>query len=324
MLNRVITLLVLSTFLMSCARFHHQPARPFHFLHSKSTHAPGNTPINQNVIVTSFNQVKIKGNFEVNLHTNSRQPTVIFHGDPRDLAHVKWFVTHNELMIEAEKDYPKYGHVYIDISSRYLRSFVYQGSGAIAGQYLYSKSLDLYIKNNGNTTLDGQLVLHRAAFGGKGYTKIKGIQTSAMQLSLSDNAHVQLSGVADVSTINMKGHSWLSLYWVKGNMLKLRLKESARVQLAGTVGFFDAALRDDARFNGRYLRARRAFVKTEDRSEADINVVEAQHTLATGTSNIYFYDLPDMKADFMAENGSVLDLREWERPFMKEPTRYNR
>jgi hypothetical protein len=52
-------------------------------------------------------------------------------------------------------------------------------------------------------------------------------------------------------------------------------------------------------------------------------VVEAQHALAKGSSNIYFYDLPDMKADFMAENGSILDLREWERPFFREGSHLN-
>ena len=74
----------------------------------------------------------------------------------------------------------------------------------------------------------------------------------------------------------------------------------------------DVELWNTAHFNGRYLRAEHSFVKTHDRSLAEISVIRNQHTLASGKSNIYFYELPLTRADFMAFDGSVLDLREWE------------
>ncbi|MDP3704419.1 MAG: DUF2807 domain-containing protein [Legionellaceae bacterium] len=312
MIKRITLLIFISWSLSGCAWLHHASTTPV------------KPNINPNQTTAAFTRVNITGTIDVNIHTDSIHPHVIFHGDPRDISHIKWSVIRNELHIEVEKKYPQYGPLHVDISSRYLVSFVYRGNGTIIGNNLHTNSLDLYLKNNGQTMLDGQLGLHRAVFAGSGHSKVQGIKSSSMQLIVLGKAHAQLSGVANITSVTMKGHSWLSLYWVRSNLLKIRLKESVCVQLAGVVNTLDAELWDNARFNGRYLRTTRGFVQTHGQSEADIAVRFAQHTLAHDTSNIYYYNLPDMKADFMAENGSVLDMREWERPFFRESTRYNR
>lgn len=314
MIKRVVLLIVVSWSLIGCSRLHH----------ASTTHPMPQINTNQNQTPAAFTRVNITGTIDVSIHTDAIRPSVIFHGDPRDISHVKWSVTHNELHIDVEKKFPKYGPLHVDVSSRYLVSFIYRGTGTILGSNLHSNSLDLYLKNNGQTMLDGQLGLHHAVFTGSGHSKIQGIRSNSMQLILLGNAHAQLSGVANTTTVRMKGHSWLSLYWVKSNVLKIRLKENVCAQIAGVATTLDVELWDNARFNGRYLRATHGFVQTHGQSEADIAILYAQHTLAHDTSNIYYYDLPDMKADFMAENGSVLDMREWERPFFEESSRYNR
>jgi hypothetical protein len=79
-----------------------------------------------------------------------------------------------------------------------------------------------------------------------------------------------------------------------------------------------------AQFKGRYLRAQRSFVKTHDKSVAEISTVNHQSNLATDASDIYYYNIPNTRADFMAYNGSVLDMREWDRADMQNFNRYNK
>ena len=101
-------------------------------------------------------------------------------------------------------------------------------------------------------------------------------------------------------------------------------KKAAKIQLAGIVNRLEVELWGAARFKGRYLRAQRSFVKTHDKSVAEISAVNHQSTLATDASDIYYYNIPDTRADFMAFNGSVLNMREWSLYELQEFTRYNK
>jgi hypothetical protein len=96
------------------------------------------------------------------------------------------------------------------------------------------------------------------------------------------------------------------------------------VTTAGAVDVLDAELWDESRFNGRYLRGQRVFVKTHQRSVAEIAAVKRQHSLASDTSDIRFYNLSTMRADFMAFDGAVLDMRDLGLPYTQEYNPYNK
>ena len=104
----------------------------------------------------------------------------------------------------------------------------------------------------------------------------------------------------------------------------VRARDQSFIQLAGAVGKLDVELWGKACFRGRYLRADRAFVKTHDVSVAEISAVKRQHTLANDASDIHFYNVSTMKADFMGFDGAVLDMRDLGLPFTQEYTRYNK
>ncbi len=270
----------------------------------------------------AFTSILVQGNINVNLHTAGNS-NVKLSGDPRDLAQLKWVVEKGVLRINLNQEYPDYGQVTVDISTRYLTSFSYQGTGVVTAVNLKSNALKVVLANTGRTVLQGQIGLRDLAVKGPGFVQINGIDSKFLNVKLEGKPRVQLVGTANLSSLEMKGHGWLSLYWVKSNVLKIRAKDHVFLQLAGVTKVLDVELWNEARFNGRYLRATRGFVKTHNKSEADVAIVSRQHTLADDASNIYFYNLPEMKTDFMACNGSVLDMREWERNFMQEYTRYN-
>ncbi|HBI21485.1 MAG TPA: hypothetical protein DDY37_02695 [Legionella sp.] len=272
----------------------------------------------------SFTRVAINGNIDVTLHTGCPHTAVVLRGNPQDKSAVQMTVNHGLLRLTLRKSDPHHDRVHADICTHYLTQWVYRGTGTVVGSNIRSGMLDATIDNQGSTVLQGQIAVRHLTIKGTGFTQINGVTGHGLTINVAGKPRIQLAGVMDVVALNMRGDGWVSLYWIKSQSLKIRAHGKGFVQMAGVVDMLDLELWDSARFNGRYLRGDHVFAKTHDRAVADISVLKRQHTLALNSSNIYFHNIPDMKADFMANAGAVLDLREWELPFMEEHTRYNR
>lgn len=314
MLTRPLLLIIFALLMQGCA---HKPAPQ-----APLPIAPGCTKQIRSMPV--FNQVLILGRMDVNLHTGYRQPQVVLHGDPRDLAQLTTLVKDNSLRVSLTPGYPKFGLVSVDIRGRYLNSLTYAGTGQIRGAQLNTGLLDVFITNTGQTRLGGHINLRKLDVNGSGYTEISGIKSQNLQISMSGKPHVKLVGTVRLSNLNLNGNGSLGLYWVKSDLLTIRARGKTFIQLGGVANKLDLELWGNSQFNGRYLRVKRLFAKTHDKSIAEISALDRQHTLATDASDIRFYEIPEMKADFMAYNGAVLDMRDWNNPAMEEYTRYNK
>ncbi len=274
--------------------------------------------------VVAFTRVQVDGKINVTLHTGDAHPQVILHGDPRDLAYVSTTVVDGGLQINLGTGYPRYGAVSADVRGQYLNAFIYRGAGFVTGKNLRSSLLDLTLDNGGKTTLEGQLAVRNLDIAGNGYVQIAGINSPNLNIKLKGKPKVQLAGVVNLTCLDMHNDAWLSMHWIKSKFLKVRSRGASFIQLGGIVEKLDVELWDTAHFNGRYLRAQNAFVKTHDKTVAEISAVNKQHTLASDASDIHFYNIPAMRTDFMAYNGSVLDMRDWNMPFMQEYDVYNK
>lgn len=316
MLKRCYTLILLVFLLAGCAHQGKKTPSPVVKYPSSST--------KQYRQVSSFNQVDAQGLLNITLHTGYKQPKVILTGDPRDLAQVKTVVSGNTLYLALGKGYPRYGAVHADIRGRNLNRLKYVGAGLVTGNQLYTRYLDVYLANQGTTRLAGTIGLQKLEVVGSGLTQINGISTLNLQVYLKGNPKVQLTGFANLAKLKIDGDGWLSLYWVKSDNLIIRAKKASKIQLAGVVNRLDVELWGVAQFKGRYLRAQRSFVKTHDKSVAEISAVNHQSNLATDASDIYYYNIPTTRADFMAFDGSVLKMREWSIFDNQDFNRYNK
>ncbi|MBN9229621.1 MAG: DUF2807 domain-containing protein [Legionella sp.] len=315
MVKQCSIVLVLACMLMSCV--HHRPKpQPIDTLPAKR--------ITQNRALDSFNYVDVQGRINVTLHTGYRQPRLILRGDTRDLAQLKVQMRGQTLELILGKGFPHHGPIHADIHSHYLNGFKYDGYGSINGPNLHTSAINLDITNDGATRLSGVLGVQSLRLAGKGFTSINGLSSNHLQLYLKGSPKVQLTGKANISNVVMGGNTWFSFYWLKSDTMVVRAKDRARIQFAGTVNRLDVELWGRAQFKGRYLRAQRSFVKTHDRAVAEISAVNHQSNLATDASDIYYFNLANTRADFMAYNGSVLDMREWDRINYRDFDRYNK
>lgn len=315
MLKRCYLLILMVIFLTACA--HHQKTP------REEVQGVGSS-IKEFRRITSFTEVDVQGKINITLHTGYKKPEVILRGDPRDLAQIKTTVSSSTLFIVLGKGYPRYGAVHADIRGQSLDRVRYVGAGVISGTQLNTRFLDLYIQNPGITNLGGHVGIQNLDLLGDGQTRINGLYSNNLQIRLKGNPKVQLSGFATLAKLDVDGKAWISLYWIKSYHLVVVAKKAAKIQLAGIVNRLEVELWGSSQFKGRYLRAQRSFVRTHDHSKAEISAVNHQSNLATDASDIYYYNLPYTRADFMAYNGSVLDMREWNRPNLKDFTLYNK
>ncbi len=317
MLKRYCSLILISLFLTSCA----------HFSIPKKVNPASIAPLNsvqQYRKLIAFNQVNVQGKINLTLHTGYKKSQVVLRGDPRDLAQIKARVSDNTLYLVVNRGFPKYGTLHADIQTQFLNQFIFKGEGQINGSKLHTSLLDLFLANKGNTSLGGSIGLRRLDITGNGFTEISGITSQNLRIHLEGNPKVRLVGVANITDLALDGAPWFSFYWLKSDTLTIRAKKASRIQIAGVVNRLDVELWGHAQFKGRYIRAQRSFVKTHDNSVAEISSVNHQSTLATDGSDIYYYNIPNTRADFMAYQGSVLKMREWDPFDMEDFTRYNK
>lgn len=282
------------------------------------------TPIQAIRALPNFDEVQVEGRINVRLRTGYARSVVILHGDPRDLAQTQTRLVNNRLMVTIGEGFPQFGPVSAEIRTHYLTYFGYKGIGTITGDNLHSGSLVLGIDNHGTTRLGGSIYLRKLTLKGSGTVSLKGIHSRHLSMDISGNPHVTLGGRVNVDRIDIGGNSTLALQWINSDWLHVRARGHASIQVAGIVNKANVRLCDFARYHGRYLRARRSFTKTFDHSVTEINTIDRQHSLATGASDIYFFNLPEMKTDFMALDGSVLDMRDWSKASLQEYTVLNK
>lgn len=312
-------LLILMIFILSSCAHHSNP------LKNNPAEVNYGTRTQQTRGITTFNQIHAEGRINLHLHTGYKKPRVMLKGDPRDLAQVQTIVRNGTLHISLGSGFPKYGEVSMDILGQFLNKIHYEGAGVITGSRLNTRYLDLYLANQGTTRLGGAIGLQKLVVNGTGLTQISGITSYHMKVHLIGSPKVQLSGKVNLAELNIDGDAWLSLYWVKSNNLMIKASKAARIQLAGTVNRLDIELWDHAQFNGRYLRAQRSFTKTHGKSLAEISSINHQSSLATDASDIYYYNIPNTRADFMGFDGSVLDMRDLSSPYLdRDYDRYNK
>jgi hypothetical protein len=274
--------------------------------------------------IANFTAVQVNGNMDINLHTGYRKPAVTILADPKDLANIKVRVIDGVLYLSLKNPSIHYGPISADIRSQYLNGLVYHGNGRITGHHLRANLENVLIDNDGETSLRGTILLNNMELLGKGYTQMSGVLSHHLHVKMSQEAKLRLTGIAALQHLEMKDKTWFSLSWVKTPSLILCASDKSYIELAGIANKLDAQLWNYSQLNARYLRARRAFVKTHNHSIAKISATQHQHTLAKDASDIEFYNLPDMKTDFMALDGSVLDMRAFNTPFVEEPTAYNK
>lgn len=260
-----------------------------------------------------FENIHISGPFDVKLTTLNNYSKAIVTADERALPYIHLKIKNHTLYVDCTKACDNYQRPMLHINVQKLRNFYFAGAGNIIGHNLLLHNSYVYIKNKNVTKLDGHLKLREIYLAGNGYTSLIGVYATRLRLKLKNHARLKIQGKVQLASMSLGTGTWISLYWLTADQLEIKGQGSTFIQLAGIVHVLNVELWNKARFNGRYLRAQETFIKTHDHSLAEISTFGHQHTLASGASDIYYYN-DDFKAhtDLMGKSGAVLDMNQWE------------
>lgn len=272
----------------------------------------------------NFDKLLVDGNIDVELHSNFSKPSVLIKGDLRYLAALTVEVKDHTLVLYAGAGIPASNPVKVIVKGRYINSIRLKTNARIKGDAFKSNYLNIDVKDRAAAHLAGYMMINRINIQDQGRVKLEGVHSKYLEVHLKDKANLTINGKANLAKLNASDHTYFSMAWVDSSNLTSKITGNAYVQLAGVVNKLDVCIYGHAQWNGRYLRSQRTYVKTFDYAVARISAVHKQHTLARDRSNIYFYNLPTYRTDFMANDGSVLDMRNWRQRAWNDYDIYNK
>jgi hypothetical protein len=264
----------------------------------------------------NFHRIVISGNIKsVRLHQTRGTPYMVINGDQADIQDNEFYIQDDWLKAHVGEGYPKFGEISLDIWVNNIHTINIKGNIPVQGLNLYTSGLAVNTMGSPEVHLNGHIVLNHVRIGERTQLMVEGINTKNLSLQMRGASFAKLQGNIDIGRLDIRDQSCLNMHWISTYHLKFTLAGSTNVQLAGQVQVLDLEMYDHAQFGGRYLRANRAFVKTNGFSEAQISAVRSQHTYSLDQSHIDYFNVPLMKTDLMVLSGETLDLREWSQRF---------
>lgn len=258
----------------------------------------------------TFTGIEADGAFDITLIQGNEKPYVKLSGYRQMVDAIQPIVTDEMLHIHA-KSVPIQDatRVKVEVHMPYVNRIRYTGHATVSGQGIKSALLDIDVDGDGHVDLDGRLAVRNLAADGTAHVKLRGVDSNNLNIHLGDAAVLDIDGKARLRKLDVSGRSVLHMQWIDSPELIVQTRDMAQVKLAGAAKLLRAEAWDRSVIDAKYLRAERAFVKTYNTALAELNVSETQGTLASNESNIYFYNDADLHADFMAHEGSVLDMQ---------------
>lgn len=261
-----------------------------------------------------FDGIEAQGPMELHIISDAPCTKMVIEG-PKILVNATLSNTHisstSHLHVTVPiLPYPALPPLKVTVYVPKLRRLSYKGWGSVRATHLTSTTMSIHLENHGPVSLSGKnFGIERLYLSGTGKIKIEGTKSYNLVLDAWGNERVNIAGEVRLNHILLGNRVHVSLFWVKSHDLIIRLYQMARLDIAGMADLLDAHVSGGAWLNARYLRTQESFIKSYQRARVDIQTSTAQHTLAVGTSNIYFHDQPYFYANYMDGAGSVLDMQ---------------
>lgn len=258
----------------------------------------------------TVSQIVIDGNIDVNIIAGSATEEVHFLGTRERLDHVSESVKKGVLHIHDDEDAPAHeGHLLATIKVGQVNKIHFSGQGDLKASGINTRRLDIMINAKGRAHFHGPCVgLQYLTLKGGAIVHVHNIKSPQLTIKAEGSNIVRLRGVANLRRLTMSGEGAIDARWVDSPLLTVLAHDNAQAKLAGKVGTLEMTLFDNTHVDAHYLRAKKAFVKTNNSAIAHIQVVDEQQTLAKGYSNIYYYKRPRYKRNHMHGSGAVLNL----------------
>jgi hypothetical protein len=268
-----------------------------------SCSAVADPQLSQKYNAQPFQAINISGPIDVQIVSGQTRPTLQLLGDADGLAHVYAAVKDGTLYLSTQADYvPNENcHLVAKVNSTFLGLINYQGTGKVTATNL-TGPINVVAKGNGTVTLLGKnLDLRNVQVAAANNVHILGIKSSLLNVQDDGSGKVNLAGTMVLQSVTYSGTGPLSIYWIDSSDVTVTGNGKGRIFLAGTAGNLDVNVAERTYLDAKYLRAKRAFVRTSDYARTDVWTQCSLSTLAMGSSNIYYYSDPALMVGSYAQ-----------------------
>lgn len=184
--------------------------------------APGAAAISTMMVrVPDFSQIRINGDFQVQLYGTYEHGNVYVFGPNQGVRDIAIDVRGNTLNLIQTKKSLATRKVIIRIGVNHLNSIMQLGGcGTIEGIRLHSNALSVVSARNasGNIYLAGNPNLHKVTNAGVGNINIFGATSNGLDVSTFGGGNVNISGKLNVRCVNHHGRNDINLIGVNSRM----------------------------------------------------------------------------------------------------------
>ena len=166
------------------------------------------------------------------------------------------------------------------------------------------------IVNNGNGSIvmQGNYAVKTLTSSGNGNIRIDGINSKGLTVNSQGNGSIALSGFANLEQLNHTGNGNVFFYWVDSIKATIQATGQGVIGLAGRARQLNVMLAGQVVFDGRYLQADNAQVKTQDSARAKVIGIQQLTAAAGDQSQILYYNKPRSLLKYTTDGGVVLAL----------------
>lgn len=251
--------------------------------------------------------IKIKGALGIKLIDSYKEKAYVLEGKKEAVAHVNVSEANDKIVIYRQQKHAREGNIVLVVNSYFVKSLSYEGNTTILSKT--TKPLDLKLATYGTIDVVGSINVRNAVIKGTGKVHFNKLNSSDLKLTVTDAVSAIVEGDLKLTRLDISDCGWAKVVWNKSEYLKVTGKDKGFAQVAGVASTIDVNLLDGAHFNGKYLRAEIAYVKTYNLARADIFAKSMSYALANDQSNIYTYKESDIQFEDMNHAGAVMDRR---------------
>ncbi len=298
------------------------------------------------VRVPDFTQIRVDGDFEVQIDGRYQHNSVYLYGTNTELRQFAVEVRDHVLIIRrVEIKDPR--HVIVRIAIHNLQGLVQNGSGKVQGRFIRANPLSLTAAGSGDVILAGRINVKHVDISGSGDVTLLGAYTPFLRIDSSGSGTLNISGRIGVDTINHSGSGDINLLGVDTSSLSIGAGGTGKIGLKGVANlkqvtangnvavYLDqvrsqdiyAYVRDkavigvagetktlyiDARgsstFAGTHLFSRYTYVRTREWAHVNTTADDRAFAAADDNSSIYIFGWPNVISPYVSGNAVVIPL----------------
>lgn len=298
------------------------------------------------VRVPDFTQIRVAGDFEVQIDGRFAHNSVYVQGPNEELRQVVVEVKDHMLDVHlAPTTDPR--HVIVRIAIHNLQGLVHNGSGKVEGRFIRANPLSLTSSGSGDLILTGKINVKHINQSGSGdvtllgvyspYLKIDssgkgtmnlsgrvgvasinhtgsgdiniiGADTNGLSIWTSGSGKIGIKGVANLKQVTASGNTALYLYAVKSTDLYVYTRDKAVVGLAGDTKTLYIDARGTSTFAGSNLWSHYTYARTREWAHINTTADDRAFAAADNNSSIYIFGWPNVISPYVNDNAVIIPL----------------